>query len=101
MRTVEDLGKDTIAKCSGGMMEFLGIPERFLKKVTEEKFFRCFEPTCALVRLVKTRARGNREAREDKEELEEATKDRSNPKVESHKKSKLQTWVFKLQVEGV
>ena len=34
MRTVEDLGKDTIAKCSEGKMEFLGIPERFLKKVT-------------------------------------------------------------------
>ena len=62
--------------------------------MTEEKCFRCLEPTCALVRLVKTRARGNREAREDKEELEETTKDRSNPKVESHKKSKLQTWVL-------
>ena len=60
MRTVEDLEKDTIARCSRGELEFLGIPERFLKKVTEEKCFRCFEPTCALVRLVKTRARGNR-----------------------------------------
>ena len=81
MRTVEDLEKDTIARCSRGMMEFLGIPERFLKKMTEDKCFRCFEPTCALVRLVKTRARGNREEKEDKEELEEVLKDKSNPKI--------------------
>ena len=29
---------------------------------------------------------------EDKEELEEASKDGSNPKVENNRKSKLQTW---------
>ena len=72
MRTVEDLEMDTIARCSKGELEFLGIPDRFLKKVSEDKCFSCLEPTCALVGLVKTRARGNREAMEDKEELEEA-----------------------------
>ena len=72
MKTVEDLEMDTIARCSKGELEFLGIPDRFLKKVSEDKWFRFLKPTCALVGLVKTRARGNREAMEDKEELEEA-----------------------------
>ena len=60
MKTVEDLEMDTIARCSKGELEFLGIPDRFLKKVSEDKCFRCLAPTCALVGLVKTRARGNR-----------------------------------------
>ena len=90
MKTVEDLEKDTIARCSKGELEFLGIPDRFLKKVSEDKCFRCLEPTCALVGLIKTR--GNREAMEDKEELEEASKDESTPKVEDIGKSRLQTW---------
>ena len=32
MTTVEDLETDTVARCSRGALEFLGIPERFLKK---------------------------------------------------------------------
>ena len=80
-------------------MKFLGIPERFLKKVTEEKCFRCFEPTCALVRLVKTRARGNREEKEDKEELDKVIKDSSDPKIEGHKKIKITSMGLKHKKE--
>ena len=92
MRTVDDLEIDTIARCSKGELEFLGIPDRFLKKVSEDKCFSCLEPTCALVRLVRTRARGNREAMEDKKELEEATKIEATPNIENIGVSKLRTW---------
>ena len=91
-KTVEDLEMDTIARCSKGELEFLGIPDRFLKKVSEDKCFRCLEPTCALVGLVKTCTRENREAMEDKEELEEALKNEPSPNIENIGRSKLRTW---------
>ena len=106
MRTVDDLEIDTIRSCSKGELEFLGIPDRFLK-VSEDKCFSCLEPTCALVRLVRTRARGNREAMEDKKESEEAAKIEATPNTENIGVSKLRTWNlnikkgFKLQMENV
>ena len=92
MGTVQNLEKDTIARCSEGKMEFLGIPERFLKKVREEKCFRCMESSCAMVKLVMTRAQWDREEREDKEEIEEATKSDLETEDRSYKRSKLQVW---------
>ena len=71
------------------MIEFPGIPERFLQKATEDKCFRCSESTCALVRLVKTRARRNREEMEDEEESREVLEGDSDPTVESLKRPKL------------
>ena len=55
------------------------------------------EPSCALVRLVKTRARGNREEKEDEEELKEVLEGDSDPKVESLKRPKLQSWALSIK----
>ena len=60
MGNVHNLEKDIVARFSEGKMEFLGIPVRFLKKVVDEKCFRCMETTRVIVKLVKTRAQGDR-----------------------------------------
>ena len=44
-----------------------------------------------MVKRVRTRAQGDREEKEDKEKLKEATKGDSGTKDESHKRSKLQS----------
>ena len=50
------------------------------------------ETSCALISLVKTRARGNRETMEDKRELEEAAKSKETPILVSTGLTKIKTW---------
>ena len=57
---------DTIGTCMKGEFQFLGIPDRFLKNTSEDTCYNCMETSCALIDLVRTRARGNRESLEDK-----------------------------------
>ena len=92
MKTTDDLDADTIGTCMKGEFQFLGIPERFLKNTSEDKCYNCMETSCALINLVTTRARGNRESLEDKKELEEAAKAENTPVLESTGLSKMKTW---------
>ena len=92
MKTIDDLDIDTIGTCAKGEFQFLGIPDRFLKKTSEDKCYNCMESTCALIGLVRTRARGNRETLEDKRELEEAAKAKETPILVSTGLSKMKTW---------
>ena len=54
MKTINDLDVDTIGTCAKGEFQFLGIPDRFLKRTSEGKYYNCMETSCALISLVKT-----------------------------------------------
>ena len=71
-----------------------------MRRVSEDKCYSCLESTCALIRLVRTRARGNREELEDKKELEETAKTKEAPNLESTGLSKLKTWNLNVKKSG-
>ena len=50
------------------------------------------ETSCALINLVRTRARGNRESMEDKRKLEETAKAKKIPILESTEITKIKSW---------
>ena len=39
MKTINDLDADTIGTCTKGEFQFLGIPDRFLKRTSEDKCY--------------------------------------------------------------
>ena len=79
MGKVSNLERDTVARVSKGVFEFIGIPERFLRKVEDDKCVKCSSSECAMVKLVQTR-RQSREA-EIEDQKEEGEKDRNEVEV--------------------
>ena len=71
MGKVSNLERDTVARVSNGVFEFIGIPERFLRKVEDDKCFKCSSSECAMVKLVQTRRQGRKTEWEDQDEVEE------------------------------
>ena len=63
-----NLEVDTVAKVSKGIFEFIGIPERFLNRVQEDRCFRCTDEECALIKLVQTRRQEKEMKEQDQEE---------------------------------
>ena len=71
---MSNLERDTVARVSKGVFEFIGIPERFLRKVEDDKCFKCSSSECAMV---------NWYTPEDKEEkLRERTKKKKERRIE-------------------
>ena len=58
MGKVSNLERDTVTRVSKGVFEFIGIFERFLRKVEDDKCFKCSISECAMVKLVQTRRQG-------------------------------------------
>ena len=79
MGKVSNLERDTVARVSKGVFEFIGILERFLRKVEDDKCFKCSSSECAMVKLVQTRRQGREAEREDQEE--EGEKDRNETRI--------------------
>ena len=74
MGRVSNLEADTVARVYKGTFEFIGIPERFLNKVQEERCLRCADEECLLIRLVQTRKQEKEKKEQDQEEMEEVKK---------------------------
>ena len=67
MKKVSDLEKDTVAKVENGILEFHGIPERFLS-TNQEKCLQCIDEECPLIRLVQTRRQEKEKKTQDQQE---------------------------------
>ena len=78
MGKVSNLETDTVARASKGVFEFIGIPERFLRRIEEDK--------CAMVKLVQTRRQEKEVEKQDQEETEE--------KRELQELTKTQKWLL-------
>ena len=74
MGKASNLEADTVARASKGLFEFIGIPERFLNRVPEDRCFRCTDEECALIKLVQTRRQEKEMKEQDQEETEEIKK---------------------------
>ena len=86
MGKASNLEVDTVAKVSKGVFEFIGILERFLNRVEEDRCFQCTDEECALIKLVQTRRQEKEMKEQDQEETEEIRK--------THELTKTQKWVL-------
>ena len=96
MGKAKNLEADTVARASKGLFEFIGIPERFLRRIEEDKCFRCTNEECAMIKLVQTRRQEKEIEKQDQEETEE--------KGKLNESTKIQKWILgvkrKFQVSG-
>ena len=96
MGEASNLEADTVARASKGLFEFIGIPERFLRRIEEDKCFWCTNEECAMIKLVQTRRQEKEMEKPDQEEAEE--------KGKSYESTNVQKWIFgvkrKFQVGG-
>ena len=96
MGKAKNLEADTVARAYKVLFEFIGIPEGFLRRIEEDKCFRCTNEEFAMIKLVQSRRQEKEIEKQDQEETEE--------KGKSHKSTKTQKWILgvkrKFQVSG-
>ena len=82
MGKASNLEEDTVARASKGLFEFIGIPECFIRRIEEDKCFRCTNEECAMVKLVQTRRQEKEVEKQDQEETEEKGKLHESTKIQ-------------------